>query len=444
MPSFKSSLQSLVVSRQILRFGLLIFILHSSFFILHSVGQGIGNSPYSTIGVGETFTGGFAPNQMMGGAGVAASNGIYINNLNPALLARNRNVTFEVGVLGQIKRLDDGRQKQQSAGGNLNYLTLATPINRRWTASIGLRPYSYVDYEVRDTRAVPGSIYYADYTYTGKGGLNAVTLTNGFQIGKSLYAGLGISYLFGGIDRESVARLRLYEEDYFVTLRNRINHHDFLTKAGLAWRQKLGEKRFVSIAGTVDFGTKLKAEQLRSYETLNDTGLPIPGALADTVNLDTRGFLQMAPAYRLGVSFENPYKLTLSADVAYQQWSKYRGFGNNTNLSEKLGDSYTISVGAEYTPNILAATGFFNRVPYRVGFNYGRTPYLVNGKQPTEWSATAGLSIPMGRGGLSDLNLGFSYGERGTAGGGLIREQFGRVVLGVTLNDRWFQRLVID
>lgn len=444
MPSFKSSLQSSVFSLQLLRFGFLFFLLTSHFSPLTSLGQGIGNSPYSTLGVGEIFTGGFAPNQMMGGAGVAASNGIYVNNLNPALLARNRNVTFEVGVLGQLKRLDDGRQKQQSAGGNLNYLTLATPINRRWTASIGLRPYSYVDYEVRETRAVPGSIYYADYTYTGTGGLNAVTLTNGFHIGKSLYAGLGISYLFGGINRESVARLRLYEEDYFVTLRNRINHHDFLTKAGLAWRQKLGEKRFVSVAGTVDFGTKLAADQLRSYEILNETGLPIQGALADTVNLDTKGFLQMAPAYRLGVSFENPYKLTLSADVAVQQWSKYRGFGNTTNLSEKLGDSYTISLGAEYTPNILAATGFFKRVPYRVGFNYGRTPYLVNGKQPTEWNATAGLSIPMGRGGLSDLNLGFSYGERGTAGGGLIREQYGRVVLGVTLNDRWFQRLVID
>jgi hypothetical protein len=162
------------------------------------------------------------------------------------------------------------------------------------------------------------------------------------------------------------------------------------------------------------------------------------------VNLNTNGFTKLAPAYRFGLALENPYHLTLTADVALQQWSKFLSFGNETNNPERLADSYTVSVGAEYTPNILAASGFFKRVPYRLGFNYGRTPYLINGQQPTEWSVSTGLSIPMGRGGLSDLNLGFIYGNRGTAGNGLIREQYGRIVLGVTLNDRWFQRLVID
>jgi hypothetical protein len=447
MSSFYSSRKSAVVSPQFLRFGFLLFILHSPFSILHSRGQGLGNSPYSTLGVGETFSGGFAVNQMMGGAGVAASNGIYINNLNPALLARNRNVVFDVGVLGQLKRLNDGRQQQQTAGGNLNYLALALPINRRWTASIGLRPYSYVDYEVRETKAVPGSIYFAEYTYSGRGGLNQVAFSNGFQITKSLYAGVVASYLFGGIDRDAVSRLRLYQDppqDYSLTLRNRINYHDFQFKGGLAWRQKLQEKLFLTAAGTYDFGTNLRSDQLRSFEYLNTTGTTIPGTVADTVNLNTGGTTRLAPAYRVGLALENPYKLTLSADLSVQQWSKFRGFNNTSNLDEKLADSYTISVGAEYTPNILAASGYWNRVPYRLGFSYGKTPYAINGQQPTEWSITTGLSMPISRGGLSDLNLGFSYGQRGVAGNGLIREQYGRVVLGVTLNDRWFLRQVID
>lgn len=435
-----------VVSRQLLRSGfLLLSLLTSHFSLLTARGQGLGNSPYSTLGIGETFSGGFAVNQMMGGAGVAASNGIYINNLNPALLARNRNVVFDVGVLGQLKRLNDGRQQQQTAGGNLNYLALALPINRRWTASIGLRPYSYVDYEVRETKAVPGSIYFADYTYSGRGGLNQVAFSNGFQVTKSLYAGVVASYLFGGIDRDAVSRLRLYnDQDYSLTLRNRINYHDFQFKGGLAWRQKLQEKLFLTAAGTYDFGTNLRSDQLRSYEYLNTSGSVIPGALADTVNLNTGGNTRLAPAYRVGLALENPYKLTLAADLSVQQWSKFRGFNNSSNLAEKLADSYTVSVGAEYTPNILAASGFWNRVPYRLGFSYGKTPFSINGQQPTEWSISTGLSLPLSRNGLSDLNLSFSYGQRGVAGNGLIREQYGRVVLGVTLNDRWFQRLVID
>ena len=439
-------MSTFVNSNWLLRFGLLLFVVHCSFFIINSASaQGIGNAPYSALGVGETFNGGFAVNQMMGGAGVAASNGIYLNNLNPALLARNRNVTFEVGLLGQIKRLNDGTQRQQTAGGNLNYLALGLPINRRWTASISLQPYSYVDYEIRETKSIPGSIYYADYTYKGDGGLSRVALSNGFSIGKSLYAGISAAYLFGNINRQATSQLRLFDgQDYYISLQNRVNYHDVTFKAGLAWRQKLREKLFFNVAGTADFGTDIRADQLRSYETLNQTDQPVAGTLADTVNRNTNGSVRLAPTYRVGLSLESPFKFTFNADLAYHKGSAFRSFGNTGNLDEKLRDSYTVSVGGEYTPNILAASGYWKHVPYRLGFSYGKTPYSVNGRQPNEWSVSTGMSLPLSRGGLSDLNLAFIYGQRGAAGGGLVREQYGRFVLGLTFNDRWFQRLVID
>ena len=56
------------------------------------------NSPFSYLGIGEVYTGGTAVQSAMGGLGVANSNGIYINTLNPALLARNRYTVFEMGV----------------------------------------------------------------------------------------------------------------------------------------------------------------------------------------------------------------------------------------------------------------------------------------------------------------------------------------------------------
>jgi hypothetical protein len=56
------------------------------------------NSPLSYLGVGEVYSGGTAVNSMMGGAGVTSANGIYINTLNPAMLARNRYTVFEMGA----------------------------------------------------------------------------------------------------------------------------------------------------------------------------------------------------------------------------------------------------------------------------------------------------------------------------------------------------------
>ena len=58
-------------------------------FISNLHAQTIVNSPLSYIGMGELYTPETPSNSMMGGIGVSNSNGIYSNQINPALLARN-------------------------------------------------------------------------------------------------------------------------------------------------------------------------------------------------------------------------------------------------------------------------------------------------------------------------------------------------------------------
>jgi hypothetical protein len=80
--------------------------------------QTIVNSPLSYIGMGELYSPETPSNSMMGGIGVSNSNGIYSNQINPALLARNHYTMFEVGVNTELKNMQDYRQRQQSFGGN--------------------------------------------------------------------------------------------------------------------------------------------------------------------------------------------------------------------------------------------------------------------------------------------------------------------------------------
>ncbi|MES2796924.1 MAG: hypothetical protein V4683_13220, partial [Bacteroidota bacterium] len=89
---------------------------------LQSFGQGLGNSPYSSLGLGEKFQMGYAENQAMAGAGVASSLGLYINNVNPALLARNKYTVFSMGMNGQYKGLKTNTESQHSFAMNLNYV----------------------------------------------------------------------------------------------------------------------------------------------------------------------------------------------------------------------------------------------------------------------------------------------------------------------------------
>ena len=54
-----------------------------------------------------------------------------------------------------------------------------------------------------------------------------------------------------------------------------------------------------------------------------------------------------------------------------------------------------------------------------------------------------GLGLPLGNR-LSNLNLGFEYGKKGTTDNGLLEENYFNVRLSLSLNDLWFKKRKID
>ncbi|MFN8357113.1 MAG: hypothetical protein U0Y10_21845 [Spirosomataceae bacterium] len=398
--------------------------------------QGIGNSPYTALGIGEQNSGAFAPNLSMGGAGVASANGIYINNLNPALLAWNRFTTFEVGMIGQSKTITESSKTQQTFGANLHYIALSFPVATRWTMSLKLMPYSYVDYEVRSIRAIPNTPNFAKYTNTGKGGLNKASITNGFMIGKSLFLGAEVGFLFGGIDRESDSQTLLNDgQDYRLVLLDRTNYSGGFFKGGFAYRQKLHDKLFLNIGGTADLQTNVGAERLQTFEAY--VGEKTVGVIgADTIRNFANSHITLPASYRFGIGLEKPNKLQVSLDYTIRNWTKYRNFSNQAEYSQ---NGFTTNLGLAYTPNFLATTGFFKKTEYRFGLNYTRTPYTTpDGKPIDDYHATFGFGLPLRD--LSFINLGFAVGQRN----GTIKENYWRFTLGFTLNDRWFVRYRLE
>lgn len=406
---------------------------------LSASGQGLGNSPYSTYGVGETFSGAFASQQMMGNSGVSYSNGLFINNLNPALIARNRVTTLEVGGLVQSKQLTEGGQKQTAVGGNLGYLAMAFPLNSRWTASVNYTPYSYLDYSIKTYKQIPGSSYFSQQENNGSGGLNKVSFVNGFRVWKNLYAGAGASFLFGNMTREQTSTSIANDgNDYKYVLTNVEQYRNFMFRAGLAYRARFSDKRYINFGAAYDFPTYLRTSRSHTLATfLGDN--PIQ-ANADTLNYGS-GRVNLPSTLRVGVSYENPYKLAVSADFVMNQWSQFRDFDRS---SQNLKDSYQVNVGVEYTPNVLSSSDNFSRIPYRFGISHTQLPYTVSGIRIVENSVTFGLGLPLNKIGLSDANLGFSYGVRGKTAPDVIKEKFFRVILGFTISDRWFYRQVVD
>ncbi len=84
---------------------------------------------------------------------------------------------------------------------------------------------------------------------------------------------------------------------------------------------------------------------------------------------------------------------------------------------------------------------------YRAGFNYGRTPWLLDGGALDDMSLSWGVSVPVGRSTAiqrSFLNLGFTVGSRGSLSENHIRETYARIQVGLALNNRWFIKRMVE
>lgn len=403
--------------------------------------QGLGNSPYSSLGMGEFYGDAYSDNTGMGGAGVASGSGFQVNNLNPALWVRNRFTTLDVGLIGQYKDIASGNLKQGNAGGNLAYLSLSFPITPRWVIGANLKPYSFIDFENTFTRPVAGSPGIAEYTVSGKGGVNKASVVNSFQIGRYVSLGLESSYFFGNVRRASDVSLYVngVPSDYIVSLNERNTYSDVAFRAGGTVRIPLRKenKLNLNLGGAYSFSTSLNATKTTSFELTQGS---FPVAAPDTLENNLGGAMKVPEQYQVGATLEWPFKMSLSVDYSHQSWSQYRGFGN---VNEALRDVNRLHVGAEYIPK-FASLNYFDNVRYRIGFSTGNTPYVIGNTKVNDTNVSLGFTFPMGRGYANFLSVALVGGQRGTNSGGAIRERYGRVVLGVTLLERWFEKRRID
>ncbi|RAU84225.1 OmpP1/FadL family transporter [Pontibacter arcticus] len=410
--------------------------------------QNIGNSPYSRYGLGEINDNtGSIRNAGMAGAGISAGNSYQANTANPALLYYNSITLFDIGIRGQVKTIKNANQSQRDGDANLANVTLVVPVSKRWSSGLTLRPFSAVDYQITDNGAIGGRpSVIVQKQYEGEGGISELNFAHGIRITPGLTVGASASYLFGTITKESSSLVQDTDLSGLnlerVVYSERTRYSDLLFKAGINYRKELKEKLNMSAGGVYTFGTELNGKRTSSYErrTIYDD-IKDENIMPDTL----KGNVTLPASWQAGISLDNGSNLTVAADVAMQQWSKFENFnrGNETELA----DSYKVSVGAEWTPDANSVNSYFKRVTYRGGVYLGNTPYKLNGEQIKDKGVTAGFSFPIGRSTIYDLyqlNASIGYGHRGTTDNGLIAEDYFKFNIGFTINSRWFVKRRID
>lgn len=422
-----------------------ILLLLFSVFAASAASAQTGQSPYTIRGVGNINSLATTRNVGMGGVGIGNTHPLFISLQNPALLAQNAFYTTALaGLSVESRSLATTEDQDRLTSGGFDYLAVAFPLLKNKIAfNVGLSPYSTVSYSLTASEPVQGMPNsFSSVLYQGSGGLTQAYAATGVKLFKGLSAGVRVSYLFGNITEEVSTSFNtdtVATPSYEAHFLERASFSDVLFTGGLAYQKFLGsstdaQRRFISAGLTYELEKDLSVDRFFSRSRMVELGQTVA---TDTVaNHSTK--LRLPAAFGVGVGYGRTYNYTFGADVKVQNWQRYRSFESDN--EEGLGQSYRVSVGGEWTPNYISRN-YFSRMTYRTGIQVEKTPFRINGEEINEFGINFGVSFPVG---ASGVHTSFSFGQRGTTDNNLIQEQYFRIGLGVTLNERWFERYKYD
>jgi hypothetical protein len=127
----------------------------------------------------------------------------------------------------------------------------------------------------------------------------------------------------------------------------------------------------------------------------------------------------------------------LAADISYQQWSQAKFFDKS-----EFDDQFKVVVGGEYIPNNFTRL-YLNRVRYRAGLHYNNSYTQVKGAGYNEYGVCAGAGFPM-LDNRSFINATLEYVRVVPEVKTLINEQYFRITINYTFNERWFTKMKLD
>ena len=402
-------------------------------------------SPYTMYGVGELHTPGTVAQRSMGGVGVAMQSNLVHNPLNPAALGNmmQQSFIFNFGLEGQNFYAKQGDAKTSFNSFNVRDIAIQFPITKRLAMSASVTPYSSVGYRILTEEKNPdvlADIGYVDYYYTGEGSITEAKLAMGWEPFKRFYIGASAMFYIGDIDRFNTTRITALTAGQgtfsSASKLNNLSASRIMGNVGVQYHIIMKPKAALTVGAVYDFGGELKA---KTKEFISSNTV-----FSDTVSMK-KGVSPIAlpRSISAGLYFHSP-KVVAGFDYVYQDWESK----NEYDEVNKVGytNTHTYKLGVQFTPNRGDVRRVLNRWSYRMGARYGQSYMTFYGTKLPEVALTLGVGIPIKLFGTSSIDVGVELGRRGTLSNGLIRDNYFKISLGMSMfgEDYWFSRYKID
>ena len=402
-----------------------------------SFSQATNSSPYSLFGIGDQAHLKTVEEIAMGQMGGALNSEFQLSFTNPASYGSLNYTTYVFSGGNKTNFVDDGENNQTSSAAALSYIGLGIPIRGNQGLVMGLQLNTAVGYSLIDqTFNDDGTILELD-RYYGNGGTNRVFLGYGYKFPFDLSLGAELAYVFGGIDNNVLNRRNNVQLATQQITESNVNGTS--VKLGIHYAPRINEELRVKFGIATDLESTLKEKgdvQIYSVQN-NDNGLGIPIDTLASNNYTSTITSPLKTAISAGIGEDN--KWFIGGEYTFQNPIEFSGGIYEDIDFYRYGEFSNISVGGFFTPNMNSISNYFNRVTYRAGFNYQKTGLIVNETEINEYGISFGVSLPMGLK-LSNVNLGFELGRRGTTDNNLVEEKFFNFRMSLSLNDKWFRK----
>ncbi|MFC6245608.1 aromatic hydrocarbon degradation protein [Flavobacterium psychroterrae] len=396
---------------------------------LTSFSQSISSSPYSLYGVGSLYDADFGILPAIGSSGIALPSDTFINNLNPASLGYlpQNHFMFDIGGKAISTTYQSSSRSESRNNFQFSHLAFAFPITKNSGFSVALRPYSSSAFKISNLKLpIDNSQDYYYLTATGSGGLNNFDFSYGYRFGKKLSLGVSAAVLFGNTtdDRNFLIM------NSITSIQKKTNYSGVRATIGAQYKI---DSTF-TVATTFKLPSQIGASKVQTVQTVTDDVIT---TVESNVASKTDDYYM---PLEIGIGISKRFKNNLNMTLDYEKslWSdsdQSELYGNFVN-QDRFAMGFTYST----KKNIRK---YWDRIQYATGVNFD-TGYLeVDGKRVNNAAISIGLTLPI-ENTYSALHISYSYGQRGSISDNLIKENYHKISLNLSLDGIWFIKRKIE
>lgn len=399
-------------------------------FVVLVIGENVQSqnttSPYSILGIGDIETKDFGRWYGMGSASIALTNPYYINASNPASLMGldQRMMNFDMANRGKTSKFMYATSDTFTATTKdfaVRRISLAFKPNKKWAFSIGLKPFSSINYLLQETNIAADNSLLLTKTIDGSGGLNQVYFSYARSISKNFSIGLTSSYYFGSANIKteyagpSVATA-IARQSY-----NIMNAYQF--QLGLQYMARFSPALSQHIGFTLS-NPSVVTQRLETAYYSNDVVVKVDN--------ETKKDFQLPLTAGLGYALIFNDRLTISADVVFSNWKKQKVDYPNSYTTP----SFRLSTGLEYVSKRKIKNYEYENWYLQAGASVEKSYLKVLGKNLYGYGFTIGFGKNLSS--MMSIYSGYEIGKNGNKKYGQITEKYNQFIMGFTLKEFWF------